>query len=315
MSGTRKKFNIHSRGTQDRLFCFILLLPAIILCITFIIIPIIDSVWMSFTDYKIANLTQGIPGKWNNFANYTRLWDSGKLQSAAGITIFFVFVTVLLTFIVSMTLALILNTKIVGARFLRSIMMIPWVIPTVIAGLLWAWIYANPYGLLQYLVSIFSGGKITGFGILNNQSTALWGIIIAALWKQIPLMALLLLSGMQSIPDDMLEAAKIDGANQLQLNRYILIPLLKDTYKMSFIFAITGGLNAFAHMNILTKGGPGTSTYTLTYMTFRNAFTVGKYGYGCTSAVLLVVQCLVATILINWLFRNKDGQVFEGGTK
>ena len=210
MSGTRKKFNIHSRGTQDRLFCFILLLPAIILCITFIIIPIIDSVWMSFTDYKIANLTQGIPGKWNNFANYTRLWDSGKLQSAAGITIFFVFVTVLLTFIVSMTLALILNTKIVGARFLRSIMMIPWVIPTVIAGLLWAWIYANPYGLLQYLVSIFSGGKITGFGILNNQSTALWGIIIAALWKQIPLMALLLLSGMQSIPDDMLEAAKIE---------------------------------------------------------------------------------------------------------
>ena len=75
-----KNFNIHSRGTQDRLFCFILLLPAIILCITFIIIPIIDSVWMSFTDYKIANLTQGIPGKWNNFANYTRLWDSGKLQ-------------------------------------------------------------------------------------------------------------------------------------------------------------------------------------------------------------------------------------------
>ena len=76
MSGTRKKINIHSRGTQDRLFCFILLLPAIILCITFIIIPIIDSVWMSFTDYKIANLTQGIPGKWNNFANYTRLWET-----------------------------------------------------------------------------------------------------------------------------------------------------------------------------------------------------------------------------------------------
>ena len=238
MSGTRKKFNIHSRGTQDRLFCFILLLPAIILCITFIIIPIIDSVWMSFTDYKIANLTQGIPGKWNNFANYTRLWDSGKLQSAAGITIFFVFVTVLLTFIVSMTLALILNTKIVGARFLRSIMMIPWVIPTVIAGLLWAWIYANPYGLLQYLVSIFSGGKITGFGILNNQSTALWGIIIAALWKQIPLMALLLLSGMQSIPDDMLEAAKIDGANYINCLFRIIIPHMKSVIAVTVSMCI-----------------------------------------------------------------------------
>lgn len=106
-------------------------------------------------------------------------------------------------------------------------MMIPWVIPTVIAGLLWAWIYANPYGLLQYLVSIFSGGKITGFGILNNQSTALWGIIIAALWKQIPLMALLLLSGMQSIPDDMLEAAKIDGANYINCLFRIIIPHMK----------------------------------------------------------------------------------------
>ena len=103
----------------------------------------------------------------------------------------------------------------------------PWVIPTVIAGLLWAWIYANPYGLLQYLVSIFSGGKITGFGILNNQSTALWGIIIAALWKQIPLMALLLLSGMQSIPDDMLEAAKIDGANYINCLFRIIIPHMK----------------------------------------------------------------------------------------
>ena len=243
MSGTRKKFNLHSRGTQHRLFCFILLLPAIILCITFIIIPIIDSVWMSFTDYKIANLTQGIPGKWNNFANYTRLWDSGKLQSAAGITIFFVFVTVLLTFIVSMTLALILNTKIVGARFLRSIMMIPWVSPTVIAGLLWAWIYANPYGLLQYLVSIFSGGKITGFGILNNQSTALWGIIIAALWKQIPLMALLLLSGMQSIPDDMLEAAKIDGANHFQIFWKILLPNTKSSMTTLGIYTFISAWN------------------------------------------------------------------------
>lgn len=103
MSGKKKNFNIHSRGVQDRLFCLFLLLPAIILCITFIIIPIIDSVWMSFTDYKIANLTQGIPGKWNNFANYTRLWSSGKLQSAAWTTVFFVFVTVVLTFIISMT--------------------------------------------------------------------------------------------------------------------------------------------------------------------------------------------------------------------
>ena len=150
----RSWLNFRSRKQQDRLFCFYLLLPAIILCVAFILIPIADSVAMSFTDYKIANLTKNRPGVWNDFANYTRLRKAGKLQSAISITGTFVAWTVGLTFVVSMALALILNSEPVGARFLRSIMMIPWVIPTVIAGLLWAWIYANPYGLLQYLLPL-----------------------------------------------------------------------------------------------------------------------------------------------------------------
>lgn len=306
MFGTRKKFNIHSRGTQDRLFCFILLLPAIILCITFIIIPIIDSVWMSFTDYKIANLTQGIPGKWNNFANYTRLWDSGKLQSAAGITIFFVFVTVLLTFIVSMTLALILNTKIVGARFLRSIMMIPWVIPTVIAGLLWAWIYANPYGLLQYLVSIFSGGKITGFGILNNQSTALWGIIIAALWKQIPLMALLLLSGMQSIPDDMLEAAKIDGANYINCLFRIIIPHMKSVIAVTVSMCIIENFKQYPLFATLTNGGPAGATTTFAVLSYDEAFVNFNYGSGAAVTTIWLLMMIVVVFIFNKIFKQEE---------
>ena len=80
------------------------------------------------------------------------------------------------------------------------------------------------------------------------------------------------------------EAARIDGATNMQINFKILLPMLKDTYRMCFVFAITGGFNAFAHMNLLTAGGPGTATYTLTYMTFRSAFQVGEYGYGCASA-------------------------------
>ena len=99
---------------------------------------------MSFTQYKLVNLTKNLPGEWNHFKNYTRLWNAGKLQDAIGVTLHFVGWTVALTFLISMTLALLLNTKVIGSRFLRSVMMIPWVIPTVITGLLWAWIYANP---------------------------------------------------------------------------------------------------------------------------------------------------------------------------
>lgn len=115
-------------------------------------------------------------------------------------------------------------------------------------------------------------------------------------------------SGAKSIPEDYLEAARIDGASNMQVNFKIILPMLKDTYRMCFVFAITGGLNAYAHMDLLTGGGPGTSTYTLTFMTFRSAFQVGEYGYGCASAVILVAQCLLVTFIINRVFRVKEGE-------
>lgn len=302
----KKKFNLHSRITQDKIFCLILLLPAIILCVAFIIIPIIDSVFMSFTDYKIANLTQNIPGKWNNFANYARLWNSGKLQSAASITVIFVTITVILTFIISMTLALILNTKIVGARLLRSIMMIPWVIPTVIAGLLWAWIYANPYGLLQYLVSIFSGGSVTSFGILNNQTSALWGIIIAALWKQIPLMALLLLSGMQSIPEDMLEAAKIDGANYLNCLFRIIIPHMKSVIAVTVSMCIIENFKQYPLFATLTNGGPAGATTTFAVLSYDEAFVNYNYGSGAAVTTVWLLIMIIVVFIFNRIFKADD---------
>ncbi len=306
MSGKKTKFDFHSRGVQDRLFCLILLLPAIILCVAFIIIPILDSVWMSFTDYKIANLTQGIPGKWNNFANYTRLWHSGKLQSATSITIFFVFVTVILTFIISMTLALILNSKIVGARLWRSIMMIPWVIPTVIAGLLWAWIYANPYGLLQYLVGVFSGGSITNFGILSNQQTALWGIIIAALWKQIPLMALLLLSGMQSIPDDLMEAAKIDGANYVQGLFNVIIPQMRSVIAVTVSMCIIENFKQYPLFATLTNGGPAGATTTFAVLSYDEAFVNYNYGSGAAVTTVWLLLMIIVVFIFNKIFKRED---------
>lgn len=297
-------FNMQGKAIQDRLFCLLLLLPAILLCVAFIIIPIIDSVAMSFTDYKIANLTKNIPGKWNNFGNYTRLWNSGKLQAATGITIFFVGITVLLTFAISMTLALILNTNIRGARLLRSLMMIPWVIPTVIAGLLWAWIYANPYGLLQYLVSIFTGGRVTDFGILNNQSTALWGVILAALWKQIPLMALLLLSGMQSIPDDMLEAARIDGANYINCLFKIIIPYMKSVIGVTVSMCIIENFKQYPLFATLTNGGPTGATTTFAVLSYDEAFVNYNYGSGAAVTTIWLLLMIIVVFIFNRLFKS-----------
>lgn len=304
-AGLRRR-GIPSRE-KDILFCLVLLLPAILLCITFILIPIVDSVKMSFTSYKIGNLTNNLPGEWNNFQNYTRLWKAGKLQAAIGVTAEFVLVTVAVTFLVSMTLALILNTELRGARLFRSVMMIPWVIPTVIAGLLWAWIFANPYGLLQYLVNVFTGGRVTGFSILSNQSTALWGVITAALWKQIPLMTLLLLSGMQNIPEDILEAAKIDGANYFYRLIHIIIPHMRSVIAATVSMSIIDNFKQYPLFATLTNGGPVGATTTLAVLSYDEAFVNYNYGSGAAVTTVWLLIMILVVFLFNRVFRKENG--------
>ena len=304
-SSHRSLLNFRSRKKQDMLFCFCLLLPAIILCTAFILIPIVDSVAMSFTDYKIVNLTKNRPGEWNDFANYLRLWKAGKLQSAIGITAQFVFWTVSLTFVVSMALALLLNSDPVGARFLRSLMMIPWVIPTVITGLLWAWIYANPYGLVQYLVNLFSGGQVTDFGMLNNKNTALWGVIIAGLWKQVPLMTLLLIAGMQNVPDEILEAAKIDGAGYFTRLIHILIPYMRSVIAVSVSMCIIENFKQYPLFATLTNGGPVGAATTLAVLSYNEAFVNNNYGSGAAVTTVWLLVMIVVVLVFNLVFRRQ----------
>lgn len=302
--GRKRPFG--SERLKNRLFCLLLLLPAIILCVVFIIIPIIDSVIMSFQDYKLANLTQHRPGEWNNFGNYIRLWDSGRLQSAIGITLVFVLATVALTFVIALALALMLNTKIRGARLLRSLMMIPWVVPTVIAGLLWSWIYANPYGLLQYLVSAFTGGAVSQLSMLSSPSTALWAVIIAALWKQIPLMALLLLAGMQNVPDDIIEAGKIDGAGYIARLFHIVIPHMKSVISVSVSMCIIENFKQYPLFATLTNGGPTGATTTLAVLSYDEAFVNYNYGSGAAVTTVWLLIMIIVVFVFKRVFRTEN---------
>lgn len=300
----RGKVNYSVRKRKSALFSLCLLIPAIVLCTAFILLPIINTVWMSFTEYKIKNLTKNIPGEWNQFQNYIRLFSSGKIQDAVGITLKFVIITVILTFFISLVLALILNSEIPGARIFRSLMMIPWVIPTVIAGLVWAWIYANPYGILQYVVQVLSKGSIVGFGMLSNQSTALWGVIVAALWKQVPLMALLLLAGMQNVSEDLIEAARIDGANYTACVYHVILPSIKPVIIVTLSMCIIENFKQYPLFATLTNGGPAGATTTLAVLSYDEAFT--NYNYGSGAAVTTI--WLLLMIIVVFVFQCLSGK-------
>ena len=293
------------KGLQsgDKQFSLMLLSPAVIITVIFILVPVVDSIYRSFFDYKVKNIISGKPGTWNNFANYVKLFTNGKLPTAMTNTLLFVFGVVIAQFILGMALALVLNTNIRFSRFIRSIMMIPWVVPTLISGLVWLWMFQPQYGLVKYFVGILSGGKITDFAILNSPTTAMLGVSVAALWKQIPL---LLLAGLANVPEDMLEAAKIDGANEAQRFFKITLPYMKSVIKVTVSMSIIENFKQFPLFWTMTGGGPNNSTTTMAILSYREAFVSNNFGSGAAVTTVWMLMMIAVVFVYNRIFRKED---------
>lgn len=295
-----------TRGRRDFLFSFVLDIPASVLTIAFILVPIIDSVVKSFQTFGVRNIISGKPGVWNDFANYLYLAKTDAFAQSTLHTFSFVIGVVLVQFLLSMTLALILNTNIKGARFLRSVMMTPWVVPTVISALIWMWLFQPQYGLFKYLVSLFSFGQVIDFAMLNNPKTALAGVGIAALWKQIPLMSLLLLAGLQNVPQEVNEAAMIDGAGMVRRFVSVTLPYLSPVIKVSISMSIIENFKQFPLFWTMTGGGPNNATSTLAVLSYREAFVSMNLGSGAAVTTLWMLMMILVVFFYNRVFRIQD---------
>nr|WP_321262520.1 sugar ABC transporter permease [uncultured Sphaerochaeta sp.] len=295
-----------SKKRGDLLYAFMLTVPALIISTLFILIPIVDSVIKSGMQYSVKNIISGKPGVWNNFENYIRLIKTNVLPQAMINTFVFVISVITFQFIFGMILALVLNSNLKGARFYRSIMMIPWVVPTVISGLIWMWLFQPQYGLFKYLVSLLSGGAVANFAMLNNPDTALMGVSIAALWKQIPLMTLLLLAGLQNVPDDILEAATIDGTGRFQRFFHIVIPYISSVIKVAISMSIIENFKQFPLFWTMTGGGPNGATTNMAILSYREAFVSMNLGSGAAVTTVWMILMIVTVYMYNHLIRVQD---------
>ncbi len=264
----------------------------------------IDSVIKSFLDYKTKNVISGKPGIWNEFKNYIRLFNNGKLMGATAHTLAFVVGVVFSQFVLGMSLAVILNRDFKGSRLVSSVMMTPWVVPTIVSALIWLWIYQPQYGLLKYFVGALGGPQ--DFAILNNSNLALVGVGIAALWKQIPLMALLLLAGLQSVPNDIVEASIIDGASAPKRFFAIVIPYMKSVIKVTVSMSIIENFKQFPLFQVMTGGGPNDATTTLAILSYREAFVSNNLGSGAAVTTYWMILMIFVTVIYNRLFRAVD---------
>ncbi|QJD82077.1 carbohydrate ABC transporter permease [Cohnella herbarum] len=270
-------------------------LPTIVLFTVIVMWPTMQVFYRSMYDWDGLN-----PGKFIFLDNYIRLFEDRLFYTSLKNGAIFAAMLAVLQIGIGTVLALtISNKKIRGRKFLRVSYFIPVVLSVTVVCQLWLAMYNGEYGLINKIFETL--GIPYRQDWLSNGKTAIYAVAAVNAWQNMGYHFALLLAAVNSIPEQYLEAAKIDGAEKWKAHWKVTIPLMAETYKFCFILAITGGLNAFANMQIMTGGGPGTDTYTLTYMMYRSAFRVGEFGYGTTAAAFLVIECLIVTFAINKL--------------
>jgi ABC-type sugar transport system permease subunit len=291
----------HALLTQDRRFGYILVAPLVIVLVVITAYPLGYNIWNSFhhVDYLLPPL-----GSWAGLANYAKLFSDDQFVPALLHTLGFTLVSVIVETLIGLGLALALNKPFRGRGLVRAAVFIPWAVPTVVSAELWRTMFDPQQGFVNFLLTKLHLPLATTTW-LDSTWTAWGAILIADAWRNTPFMAIVLLAGLQVIPADIYEAAKIDGANAWQTFRRLTLPLLKPALMVALIFRTLQSFLIFDVVYIMTGGGPGTSTNVLAYLNYKAFFSLFDYGYGgAVSVALVVVALLIAQIYVR-VFRTE----------
>ena len=283
----------------NKLAIFLFVLPALAIFIIFDFFPIIQVFAYSFTDWNGLTTPTFLGLK-----NYIDLFnDRVFYTSNRNQLIFAVIITLYQMFFATVFAITISDKKMKGRKFLRVAYFIPVILSVTVVCQLWSAILSGQ-GLLNKLFETFGSDYTQNW--LGDRYKAIYVIAFVNAWQWMGYQFALIVAGIKSIPADYYEAAKIDGCSNVKAHMKITIPLLAETYKFCLIISLTGGIKAFTEMNILTGGGPNKSTFTLTYMMYNAAFKKSDYGYGLASASVMVIECMLVMLLINFIFREKN---------
>jgi ABC-type sugar transport system permease subunit len=283
-----------SRAAADRRFGYLLVAPTVVLLLAVTAYPLIANLWNSF---HFDNLSYGaLPHKFVGGRNYSNLFSSGSGWVAAlERTLAFTAVTIAFDVVVGLALALMMHRKFRGRGVLRASILIPWAVPTVVSAMLWKTMFDPRAGFVDY----FLGAIHPAWSSLTWLNASVWrswaAIFVADSWKNIPFVAIILLAGLQVIPNEVYEAARIDGASAWQSFRRVTLPMLKPALVVALIFRTLQALLVFDVIYIMTGGGPGTSTETLSFLNYQTFIINTDFGAGGAISILLVIIALIVS--------------------
>ena len=288
---------------QDARIAWLLVIPSLVVILGVTLWPILSTFFLSFLNSPTGiNQTQTFVG----FQNYLNMLNDQTFWETIGRTLYFTVVSVGLEMLLGLAIAQLIHAHPLGWKFLRFALIIPWAVPTIVNGAMWRWIYSADFGALN--------GILMQLGLINHYipwltlpDLAMPLVILADVWHTMPFVALILQAALATLPQELDEAASVDGANALQRFWFIRLPLLRPAILVALIVRTVDAFRVFDIAYIITSGGPAFKTVTITYLTYLNTFSYGKQGTGAALAFLIsIFTIIMAYIFIRFLYRPEE---------
>ncbi|NLO84882.1 MAG: sugar ABC transporter permease [Clostridiales bacterium] len=280
---------------------FLFFLPALIFFSSFVAYPFVRTVYLSFRDFNWFTKKDAFIG----LQNYRDLLSSPQFLNALGNSIIYSVVSLAGQAVLAIIFALLLNTKLHGSGLFRSLFILPWVLPTVVTALAWQMMLHERWGAITYYLYTL-GITAQRFPFLATVSTALPTVILVNIWRGYPLMMISFLSALQAIPQELTEAAIIDGASTFKRTIYITLPIIRNAIATIILFRAIWVFNFFDLTWQLTRGGPASSTELLPILIYKSAF--GSYRFGEASAIAMLMFMVLLILVMVYFRMNRSNE-------
>jgi multiple sugar transport system permease protein len=284
---------LRSLQNNRNLLGLLFMLPAAVLLLLFLTYPLGLGVWLGFTDEKVGRV-----GQWVGLENYAFLWGDSVTRLALFNTLFYTVVASVIKFALGLWLAILLNENIPFKTFFRTVILLPYIVPTALSAIAFWWIYDSQFSIVSWTLTKM--GLIDGYiDFLGEPWNARLSTIAANIWRGVPFVAITLLAGLQTISPSLYEAAAIDGATGWQRFRYVTLPLLTPIIAVVMTFSVLFTFTDFQLIYVLTRGGPLNATHLMATLSFQRAIPGGALGEGAAIAIAMV-PFLLASILFSY---------------
>jgi multiple sugar transport system permease protein len=291
---TRRSHRRLTSATRSRLYAYALLAPAVAVVMLVIVYPLIMAAQMSFYDVRVFRPDRGMTGEPGLF-NYQDMFANPTFWRSLRITLYYVFWGVLGSFGVGLFTAVLLNQPFRGRSIARVLVVLPWPVPGVVAATIFMWMFNSSFGVFNFLL-LRAGIVDAPVQWFTSAIPALIAVVLATIWKGYPFFTISLLAGMQSIPKELYEAARVDGASAIEQFRFITLPALRPVIGIALVIATLWQFRVFDIIFVMTGGGPSGATETLAIQIYREAFQYFQMSYAAAVGMVTLALSVIATL-------------------